>query len=444
MATLDSSIVNVALPSLKKYMNTDLRSIKWIVVLYLLTITCSLLPLGRLSDLYGRKKFFQYGFLVFSLGSLMCGLSQSVTHLVISRILKGFGAAMLMANGPAIITQRFPLKERGRAIGILSMVASIGLVSGPTLGGALITFFGWRSIFLVNVPLGLMGFYLARLHLPIAIREKVSKPFDVLGAMTQALILLVVIFIVDPPSMMVAGTMIDVSRTWLIIAFLCLMVLFVYIEKRVSDPVLDFSLFKIRNFVVGNISNFCMFFAYSSLLVLMPFYLEESLHLDPEHSGYLMSLIPFSIFIVAPLSGYFADRYGTQGPMLLGALLSTAVFTVMSGLYTKGLLQESKSSDIGWCLLLVGAALGIFQSPTNVTVMSSVPTIKSGVASAFLAAVRNLGFVAGTGVSAQIFVWRLRVSGSSIEAFHAPLVLAGVFSALAVVAAVFTEPFSDS
>ncbi|NDD91515.1 MFS transporter, partial [bacterium] len=160
MATLDSSIVNIGLPTLTKEFATSLSSVKWVVVVYLLAISCLLLPAGRISDQLGRKRTFILGFSVFAIGSLLCGLAPSIPALIFFRVIQGIGAALLMANGPAVITAVFPANERGGALGTMSMVVSAGLVSGPSLGGLLITHIGWRSIFLVNIPVAIFGLYL--------------------------------------------------------------------------------------------------------------------------------------------------------------------------------------------------------------------------------------------------------------------------------------------
>ncbi len=272
MATLDSSIVNIALPTLTKALHTDLRSIKWVIVIYLLTITCSLLPFGRLSDLYGRKKIFQWGFIVFTVGSLLCGFATNLGGLIGFRILQGLGASMLMANGPAIVTQNFEYGSRGKALGILSMVVSTGLVSGPSIGGFLIGTLGWRSIFLVNIPIGLLGFLFAGRHLDLMETRRRHGPFDWGGAFLQILVLFLFILFVDPPTFTIADSKpILLSRWFLGPALVAMSWVFYVVQRQVPEPILDLSLFKIRTFWAANLANYLNFVAYSSLLVLMPF-----------------------------------------------------------------------------------------------------------------------------------------------------------------------------
>ncbi len=435
MATLDSSIVNIALPTLTKALHSDLRSIKWVIVVYLLTITCSLLPFGRLSDLYGRKKIFQWGFIVFTIGSLLCGFAVNLEQLILFRVLQGFGASMLMSNGPAIVTQTFEYGSRGKALGILSMVVSLGLVSGPSVGGFLIGSFGWRSIFLVNIPIGLLGFLFAGRHLdPMGGRRK-HGPFDWGGAFLQVLVLLLFILFVDPPTFTVADSKPILLSRWLLGGgLLTTSFIFYVVQRQVPEPILDFSLFKIRTFWAANLANFLNFVSYSSLLVLMPFYLEEVLGLDPEHAGFLMSAIPLTVFVVAPISGHLSDRVGTRYLCALGALISSIALLTMAGLAGSGLNESTAHFKVILALLAVGLSSGLFQSPNNVALMSAIQTHKLGVASAVMATIRNLGLVTGTGIAAKLFSWRHSETGDFVEAFHFSLIVAG-FLALGAMAA---------
>jgi len=435
MATLDSSIVNIALPTLTKVLHTDLRSIKWVIIVYLLTITCSLLPFGRLSDLYGRKKIFQWGFIVFTVGSLLCGFAANLEQLIVFRILQGLGASMLMSNGPAIVTQTFEYGSRGKALGILSMVVSLGLVSGPSVGGFLIGALGWRSIFLVNIPIGLVGFLFAGRHLdPMGGRKK-HGPFDWGGAFLQMLVLLLFILFVDPPTFTIAESKPILLSRWILGGgLLSTSFIFTVIQRQVPEPILDFSLFKIRTFWAANLANFLNFISYSSLLVLMPFYLEEVLGLDPEHAGFLMSAIPLTVFVIAPISGFLSDRLGTRYLCAFGALVSAVALLLMGGFVGSGLSSSTPHVKVIIALLAIGFSSGLFQSPNNVALMSAIQTHKLGVASAVMATIRNLGLVTGTGIAAKLFSWRHSETGDFTEAFHFAMLVAGVLALGASVA----------
>lgn len=419
MATLDSSVVNIALPTLTKALGTDLYKIKWVVIAYLLVITCLVLPVGRLSDQYGRKKVFQLGFLVFVAGSAFCGLSANLPLMLLARMIQGAGAAMLMANGPAILTASFPAAERGKALGTMAMVVSAGLVSGPSMGGFLITELGWRSIFLINIPVGLFGVLMVYLHVSRDPHHRIPAPFDWPGALLQTIILLGFIVLVDPPSVSVSGSSpFEISRILLLCGVCAFGLLFVRIELDAHTPLFDLSLLGSRVFWTANLASFLMFLSYSALVVLMPFFLEEVLHLTPDKAGLYMSAIPLTIFVVAPISGRLSDRLGSQGLSSIGAALCAIVMFAMAGSLGPGLSDVSTPFEVLLGLSLLGLATGLFQSPNNSAIMGSVPHAKLGAASALLATVRNLGMVTGTGLSTGLFLWRKELSGDFVLSLH--------------------------
>ncbi len=435
MATLDSSIVNIALPTLTKDLGTDLYKIKWVVIVYLLVITCLLLPFGRLSDQYGRKKVFQAGFFIFTLGSVFCGLSPTLPLLLISRIIQGLGAGMLMANGPAIITAAFPPGERGRALGTLSMVVSAGLISGPSIGGILITAFGWRSIFLVNFPIGILGFLLVQKFVVWDRKAHKQIPFDWAGAILQFVLLISFILLVDPPSISVSGSdPLPISRWFLGTIVLVLGVLFVKIESDVKAPLLDLSLLNIRTFWAANLASFLTFVAFSSLTVLMPFFLEEVLHFPPDKAGVFMTAIPLTIFVVAPVAGLLSDRFGSKVLSLLGTLVGALGLFLMSGTIGMGLSDQVSAAGVVIGLCSIGLATGLFQSPNNNAIMSSIPIEKLGVGSALLATVRNLGLVTGTGLATKLFAWRYSQVGDFVSALHFTFFIASIIALGAMLA----------
>lgn len=433
MATLDSSIVNIALPTLTKTLVTDLYQIKWVVILYLLAITCLLLPFGKLSDLYGRRRIFQLGFLIFVIGSACCGSSSDLSWLLASRFLQGIGASMLMANGPAIITACFPSSERGKALGILAMVVSAGLVSGPSVGGFLITTLGWRSIFWVNIPVGFFGAALVYRFVPAESRPAKKAPFDWAGALLQMILLVSFIILVDPPMISVSGS-IPMTIPRLMIGGLMVLIaaIFYKVESDAQAPVLDFSLLKIRTFSITNLASFLTFVSYSSLSVLMPFFLEEVLHLKPDTAGLFMTAIPLTIFVVAPISGRLSDRLGSRELSFAGSMVGAIGLFIMAGVFGLGIYEHVSGVGVILGLCSIGLATGLFQSPNNNAMMSVVPTHKLGVASAFLGTVRNLGLVTGTGMATGLFAWRQRVTGDFVQALHFTFFVAGMVAVAAM------------
>lgn len=435
MATLDSSIVNIALPTLTIDLSEDLYRVKWVVIIYLLMITCLLLPVGKLSDQFGRKLVFQLGFATFILGSALCGISPTLGWLVFFRAVQAMGAAMLMANGPAIITSTFSARERGAALGTLAMVVSAGLVTGPSIGGLLISQLGWRSIFWINVPIGFLGIGLVHHFLKKDFTTRTKVHFDWTGAILQTILLILFIILFDPPQVSVSGSLpLEISR-WVILVLVALLgAIFIKIESEVKAPLFDLSLLKNRTFWTANLAGYLTFVAFSAVSVLMPFFLERVLRYPPQKAGLFMTAIPLTIFVVAPLSGRLSDRVGSQELSFAGTLVGVLALFIMSGVFGQGIYEHTSALGIVLTLCMIGMAIGLFQSPNNSAIMGAVPLNKIGTASALLATVRNLGLVTGTGLATGLFAWRMNVTGNFITSFHTTLFVAGIVCFCAMIA----------
>ncbi len=436
MATLDSSIVNIALPTLTKDLSCDLFQVKWVVVIYLLGITCLLLPFGKVADIFGRKPVFLSGFLIFTIASVLCGFAPNLKWLVLARAIQALGVSMLMANGPAIITAAFPSNERGAALGTLAMVVSAGLLAGPSIGGILIGTVGWRSIFFVNVPVGLLGMGLAHKYFPHEKPQRVSAPFDWVGTFLQCVLFACFIILFDPPNISVSGGQaLPVSRWVIAVATLLIGALFLRVEADARAPILDLSLLRNRTFWSANLASFLTFVAYSAVTVLMPFFLEEAMKFPPATAGLFMTAIPLTIFVVAPLSGRLSDKVGSQELSFSGALIGTVGLFFMSGAFGAGVREGMGNFEVILSLATIGLATGLFQSPNNNAIMGCVPHAKLGVASALLATVRNLGLVTGTGLATSLFAWRKQVTHDFINSMHIALFSAACVGFAAMLAA---------
>lgn len=395
MSTLDSSILNIALPTISIKLNSNLSTLQWVVTAYLLTIS-SLLPVfGRVADLLGRKRIFSIGFLVFTFGSVLCALATNIWFLVGMRILQAIGASMLMANSAAIITANFSPKERGRALGLMGTVVALGSLTGPALGGLLVGLFDWRSIFYINLPIGVLGYLASQIILPSDKPQPNNETFDYLGAL---------FFMLGITSLMFA---ISNGQSWgwdsypiligLILGTLSLG-LFFYIEILVPNPMINLSLFRIPAFLIGNLTGLLSFVAMFANVMLMPFYLQHVLNYNPTQVGLLMTSFPLMMAIVAPLSGHVSDRIGPT------ILTTTGLCVTALGLfYLSTLTTASVFWQIVPGLLLMGIGAGLFQSPNNSSVMSSVPPNKLGVAGGINALVRNIGMVIGIAFSVSLF-----------------------------------------
>jgi EmrB/QacA subfamily drug resistance transporter len=388
MSTLDVSIVNISLPRIMGDLNANLSAIQWVVLAYLLTISSLLLTFGRLADLMGRKRVYIAGFAVFTVGNLLAGLSHSVTELILARALTGVGGAMIQANGTAITAAVFPPEERGKALGLNGTIVAAGLVTGPTIGGVLTDALGWRSVFFVAIPVGLLAIPLAALILQEGLisspRGARREPFDWLGALLWAGLLFAFLFALN------RGPDIGWSSPVIVTLFAAsalLLVAFTLVELRNAYPTIRLSLFRIWGFSAGCTASFSAFVGQQASTFLMPFYLQVALALSARMAGLLMTTVPFAMALVAPVSGRLSDRYGSR------ALATAGLGILVLGLF---LLSRVTTADQGYApvvgaLTLLGLGAGMFQSPNNSFIFGSVPREHYGVASGFIATMRTAG-----------------------------------------------------
>ncbi len=398
LATIDGSIVNVALPTLVRTFNTDFATVQWVVLAYLLTITTLMLSVGRLADMIGKKSIYAVGFVVFTAGSVLCGLSPNVYWLVGFRVVQAVGAAMVFALGTAIVTEAFPPQERGKALGIIGSVVSIGIVIGPTLGGLIIQSLSWHWIFFVNLPVGIVGTLMVLRYVP-AIKPSARQHFDYLGALTLFLFLLSLLLALTRGQMRGFS---DPLVLTLFAGFIFFLVAFIQIELRAKQPMIDLGLFKNTLLTINLLTALLGFVCIAGTLILMPFYLENVLGYNPRQVGLLMVVIPILLGIIAPISGIASDRFGTRPITALGLGI---ILTGYLALHT----LSADTTTLGYILRFVpiGLGFGIFQSPNNSAVMGAAPRERLGIVSGMLAISRTLGQV--TGIAVLGAVWASRV-----------------------------------
>ena len=401
LATIDGSIVNVALPTLSTALGADFATVQWVVLSYLLTITTLLAVVGRLADMYGRKRLYNSGFVVFTVGSLLCGLSPSVGWLIGFRVLQGIGAALILALGLALVTEAFPPQERGRALGIAGSIVSIGIVTGPTLGGIIIENLSWHWIFFVNVPIGILGTYLVWRNIP-ATRPPGGQAFDFGGAATLCLGLLGILLGLTTGQQ--EGFTSPQALGLFVFGIFFLLAL-LYIQRRHPQPIIDPVLFRNRLFTVNLVTGLLVFVGLGSG-VLIPFYLETVLGYSVQQVGLLLAVVPIALGIVSPISGVLSDRVGSRPISVLGLAVTLLGYLALSTLSTE-------TTAVGFMLryVLVGVGVGLFQSPNNSAMMGTAPRERLGVASSLLAMTRNLGQTVGIAVLGAL--WAALVFGAA-------------------------------
>ena len=385
MSSLDGSIVNIALPIMSGRLNEPVSAITWVVTSYLIIICALSLFFGRLGDIKGNTLIFNYGIAGFTCGSLLSGISVNLTMLVISRVIQAVGAAASMATSQGIITQTFPANERGRALGFNGTSVALGAMTGPPLGGFIVSALSWHYIFLINVPIGIAAFILALRLLPRG--DTIDESLDMKGVILFGLSVSLILVAIG------SGQNVDFLNPFVISAILAgavLLAVFIFVEQRQKQPMLDLAIFKNALFTISVICAFLVFVSLSSINILQPFYLQDARGLNALTAGLVMMIYPVVLGVAAPLSGYLSDRIGQKLPTLIGLCFSTAgyVGAAMMTVNTSLVLT-------GFVYGFLGLGNALFQSPNTSLIMSSIPRSKLGVAGSINSLVRNLGFIFG-------------------------------------------------
>jgi EmrB/QacA subfamily drug resistance transporter len=394
MTPLDGSIVNVALPAMSAALRADITAVEWVATAYLLVVGTTVLTWGRLGDLVGLKRIYLAGLSLFSLGSLLCGLSHTLGLLVLWRVLQAVGGGMLLSVGPGIITEAFPPGELGQALGWNGVVVALGLALGPTLGGLLTGTLGWEWIFFVNVPVGIAGVLWGARILPEA-AGRVAEPFDIPGAVLAAVAFLGILTALSLGPGAGFGSALVVGL--FAVGGLGLAA-FVLRELRYRYPMLDPMLFANRVFAAASTATLLNFLAQFAVTFLMPFYLETLRALTPEQAGLLLTAFPLIMMLTAPVAGRLSDRVGTRWLATAGMAVQIVALLLIGHL---GL--SDPPLRIAAELALFGAGNGLFTAPNNSAVMGAAPGRRRGIAGGVLAMTRYLGMALGIGLTAAIF-----------------------------------------
>jgi EmrB/QacA subfamily drug resistance transporter len=438
LGQLDASIATLILPTLETTFRAPVAAVEWVAIAYLLVLAALVVPFGRLADLAGRKMLYIGGFLVFIGGSVMCGFAPTLEWLIGFRLVQAVGAAMLQANSIAIITAAVDRRRLGRAIGLQGAAQAIGLSLGPSLGGFLIDTLGWRWVFFIAVPFGIVGSVLAWFILPCTSRaalraaHRVQERFDWPGALLLG------------PAMTLALLALTFGNTWgwfspSLLAVACLaalcLVFFVAVERTAASPLVDFSLFGSRLFGLGIVSGLLSYAVLFGSLFLIPFYLQRILGQSAAQTGVLLSPIPLALGVMAPIAGLVTDRAGSRLPTVIGMGISGVALLCLALLPAPGL--PATLAILG----LLGVGLGVFTPPNNSAIMGSAPLHRLGTAGGILNMTRSLGTSLGVALSGVILALLLGVQsgqhvGSTVDATTTTLQIAlhGTFLFLACLA----------
>jgi EmrB/QacA subfamily drug resistance transporter len=431
VAGLDTSVVNTVLPLLSHELHTSVAAIEWVSTVYLLVISALLLGVGRAGDLRGHKRMYLAGFAVFVVASALCGAARDANWLVGMRALQGIGAAMLFANAPAILTKAFPADQRGRALGAQATFTYLGLTAGPALGGWLAQVFGWRSVFYINVPIGLLGIVLGWRAIDDDRPHADAERFDYAGAALFTAGLVALLVALDQghawgwtsPLTLTLGT-----------AAIALLAAFVAAEGRRTNPMLDLSLFRSRVFSAATVTALFNYICVYSVLFVLPFLLIQGRGLGTQQAGMVLTAQPIVMAIVAPISGALSDRIGSRAPSTLGMVVLALGLFLIARLSDGGSLPAIAAS-----LAVVGLGIGIFVSPNNSALMGAAPRHRQGIAAGVLATARNVGMVLGIGISGAVFTTVLAQAGTLVRAVQESLYVGAAVALMGTVTAFVRE-----
>lgn len=423
MSTLDSSIVNVALPIIREDFRAPLNQVGWIPLGYLLTIAVTLLGFGRRGDRKGRAQVYREGLLIFTLASLLCGLAPSIGLLVGARVIQAIGASMIMSVGPAFLIHIFPPEKRGRAIGAMGVVVNLGLTSGPVLGGVLTEILSWRWIFLINLPIGLVGWWLTR-------RLDTNHPAEPARGRERGDLRGNLLWIAGLTGLSLSLNRIPVwgFTLWptgtLLLVGAALITWFILHEHRTAHPLLPLSLFRQRLFSIPLFGGTVLFIYTFIFIYLGPFYLSILAGLPIHTVGLFFILGPLGSLITAPISGWLHDRWGSRWLTTTGLLINAAT---LYGLSLQGV--NPSLTVFGLLMFCLGLGNGIFMPPNTAVLLGTIPGRFTGVASGLHATGRTLGMVFGVAVGGAIFElsYNRFTGGMLLEQFD-PALHAGTFA----------------
>ena len=393
MVAINGSSINLATPALASDFAVDLNQIQWVITIFFLVTSAVMLLFGRIGDRIGSYKLYISGFLVFAAASLLCGMSGSFAMLLAARVIQAFGASMISATGVGILVTTFPPTQRGKVIGIQAIAIGVGYMCGPSIGGFILDSLGWHYIFLLNIPLAIIGFLVGLKYLRSPVPDDKSKlpRLDGMGALLLAVIISSLIIVVSGGF---AGSI------WFLLVLVPVLPYFVWHERRHSSPLWDLDLLRNKRFTLGNIVVFLVFATHFSVLFHMPIYMTNILGLPASTIGLIMLGSPALMAAVSPFSGYLSDKIGAL------RMMPAAILIILAAQISLAFLQSDSSLwHVLIGMLLLGVGMGAMTTPADSGIMTSAGPKNAGYASGFLNTIRNLSISIGTAASAGAFTF---------------------------------------
>ena len=433
---VDQRAITVALPTLTSTFHTAFTTIQWTVLVYDLVLIGLIITMGRLGDLYGRRRFYSIGFMIFVTASALCGLSQTTGQLIFCRAVQAIGGSMIAANGRAIVSVNLPHEERGRALGLTSTAFHIGFLTGPSLGGFLIDTIGWRWIFYINMPFSLCGAYLAWKVVPET-RSTERTGVDIRGAVLLLVSNALFIYAIDQlPRVSWRHPAFFLSFAT---SFLCVIFL-LRTESRTPSPILNLSMFRSRLFSAGIASLFLVSGTLSAINFLLPFFLQNLLGYSPSEVGWIIVADSVIIMIMAPIAGSWSDRLGSRVLCTIGCAI------IVAAQFSLALLDlDASLARIILPLALWGVGWALFNAPNQSSMLGAVGPPTIGAAAGMIATTARAGGAMGVALSATVFGYLLSAAGLSTSQIAsaenwraAPEIFMGAFSKTIYVLNFFT------
>ena len=390
LSALDASIVNVSLFTMQEFFGVSISAIQWVVVAYLLVMTSTMPLMGKFGDRFGKKKIFQLGMLVFIAGSFACSISIGFEMLVLGRILQAFGAAMISANGLALVTYFTTPQNRGRAIGLNSIVLAAALATGPVLGGILTQLFGWQSIFLVNLPIGIAGYLVVQFAVPKAEPVKETR-FDTIGAALFFSFLFLLIYYVT------ISTSADLITSILLIAGAIIsFVAFFFRERSFEAPIISIEVLTDKKISASIFSALLSYMAMVPISFLLPFYLQAALGFDQTTTGFFLVVHPIVISITGPIAGFVSEKLNAKIQTTAGLLVQLTGLVILALAVPNIILMI-----VG--IAVMGTGLSFFSVANGNFIMTAAPKKYMGVVSALINLARTTGFSVATALVTTVF-----------------------------------------